>query len=59
MGRPAAPGGWMRLGILLILLPFGVQAQEKVWVFFADKPDGAGSRLLWQDGSGDHSDAEL
>ena len=49
----------MRLGILLILLPFGVQAQEKVWVFFADKPDGAGSRLLWQDGSGDHSDAEL
>jgi serine protease AprX len=49
----------VRLGILLILLPFGAQAQEKVWVFFADKPDGAGSRLLWQDESGDHSDAEL
>ena len=49
----------MGLVILLIWLPLGAQAQEKVWVFFAAKPDGAGSRLLWQDGSGKYSDAEL
>ena len=59
MSRPVAPGGWVRLGLLLILLPLGAQAQEKVWVFFVAKPDGAGSRLLWRDEGGDHSDAEL
>jgi len=55
----ALPGGWMCLGLLLlILLPFAAEGQEKVWVFFDDKPDGRGGRFVWRDGSDDHSRAE-
>jgi serine protease AprX len=48
---PAALSRLMLLGLVLACFLAGaVGAQERslVWVFFRDKPDGQGGRLLWQ-----------